>query len=184
MTPIQLSAERLAVKLSGKLDAPDEETLLRGTQTIVAQVAAMKHMVDDFAIYARQPRPGRMQPVDINALLLDVLGLYENLRPHVSLKLVDDNPIIQGEPTRLRQVFHNLLQNAVDAQADSPTPAYDIAVEIRGSELALSIGDRGSGFQVIDSANICLVIVPVSSTSLNGAVSRAHWPSIVVRTKS
>lgn len=146
LTPIQLSAERLAVKLSGKLDAPDEEALLRGTQTIVAQVAAMKHMVDDFAIYARQPRPGRMQPVDINALLLDVLGLYENLRPHVSLKLVDGNPIIQGEPTRLRQVFHNLLQNAVDAQADSPTPAYDIAVEIRGSELALSIGDRGSGF--------------------------------------
>ena len=146
LTPIQLSAERLAVKLSGKLDAPDEEALLRGTQTIVAQVAAMKQMVDDVAIYARQPRPGRMQPVDINALLLDVLGLYENLRPHVSLKLVDDNPIIQGEPTRLRQVFHNLLQNAVDAQADSPTPAYDIAVEIRGSELALSIGDRGSGF--------------------------------------
>jgi nitrogen fixation/metabolism regulation signal transduction histidine kinase len=146
LTPIQLSAERLAVKLSGKLDALDEEALLRGTQTIVAQVAAMKHMVDDFAIYARQPRPGRMQPVDINALLLDVLGLYENLRPHVSLKLVDGNPIIQGEPTRLRQVFHNLLQNAVDAQADSPTPAYDIAVEIRGSELALSIGDRGSGF--------------------------------------
>ena len=146
LTPIQLSAERLAVKLSGKLDAPDEETLLRGTQTIVTQVAAMKHMVDDFAIYARQPRPGRMQPVDINALLLDVLGLYENLRPHVSLKLVDDNPVIQGEPTRLRQVFHNLLQNAVDAQADSAAPAYDIAVEIRGSELALSIGDRGSGF--------------------------------------
>ncbi len=146
LTPIQLSAERLAVKLSGKLDALDEETLLRGTQTIVAQVAAMKHMVDDFAIYARQPRPGRMQPVDINALLLDVLGLYENLRPHVSLKLVDDNPVIQGEPTRLRQVFHNLLQNAIDAQADSATPAYDIAVEIRGSELALSIGDRGSGF--------------------------------------
>ena len=146
LTPIQLSAERLAVKLSGKLDAPDEEVLLRGTQTIVTQVAAMKHMVDDFAIYARQPRPGRMQPVDINALLLDVLGLYENLRPHVSLKLVDDSPIIQGEPTRLRQVFHNLLQNAVDAQADSPTPAYDIAVEIRGSELVLSIGDRGSGF--------------------------------------
>jgi nitrogen fixation/metabolism regulation signal transduction histidine kinase len=146
LTPIQLSAERLAVKLSGKLDASDEETLSRATQTIVAQVAAMKHMVDDFAIYARQPRPGRMQPVDINALLLDVLGLYENLRPHVSLKLVDDNPVIQGEPTRLRQVFHNLLQNAIDAQADSATPAYDIAVEIRGSELALSIGDRGSGF--------------------------------------
>jgi nitrogen fixation/metabolism regulation signal transduction histidine kinase len=103
-------------------------------------------MVDDFAIYARQPRPGKMQAVDIHALLLDVLGLYENLRPNVSLKLVDGDPVIQGEPTRLRQVFHNLLQNAVDAQADSAAPAYDIATEIHGSVLALSIGDRGTGF--------------------------------------
>ncbi len=77
----------------------------------------MKHMVDDFAIYARQPRPGQMQAVDLAALLLDVLALYDNLRPHVALALPDAPVIIQGEPTRLRQVFHNLLQNAVDAQA-------------------------------------------------------------------
>ena len=146
LTPIQLAAERLSVKLSGKLAAPDEEALTRATQTIVAQVSAMKHMVDDFAIYARQTRPGRMQPVDVNALLLDVLGLYENLRPHVSLKLAGGGPVIEGEPTRLRQVIHNLLQNAIDAQAESPDPAYDIGLEVRGDELALSIGDRGGGF--------------------------------------
>ena len=39
LTPIQLSAERLAVKLDGKLDGADAETLRRGTQTIVSQVA-------------------------------------------------------------------------------------------------------------------------------------------------
>jgi nitrogen fixation/metabolism regulation signal transduction histidine kinase len=146
LTPIQLAAERLAVKLGGKLAAVDEEALARSTQTIVAQVSAMKHMVDDFAIYARQSRPGRMQPVDLNALLLDVLGLYENLRPHVSLQLAAGDPVIQGEPTRLRQVIHNLLQNAIDAQAESAEAAYDIALEVRGDELALSIGDRGGGF--------------------------------------
>jgi nitrogen fixation/metabolism regulation signal transduction histidine kinase len=146
LTPIQLSAERLAVKLAGKLAAGDDEALTRATQTIVAQVGAMKHMVDDFAIYARQSRPGRMQPVDINALLLDVLGLYENLRPHVSLQLAEGDPVINGEPTRLRQVIHNLLQNAIDAQAESPDPAYDIGLEVRGDEVALSIGDRGGGF--------------------------------------
>ncbi|MEO8566685.1 MAG: ATP-binding protein [Betaproteobacteria bacterium] len=146
LTPIQLSAERLAVKLGGKLAAADEEALTRATRTIVAQVGAMKHMVDDFAIYARQSRPGRMQPVDINALLLDVLGLYENLRPHVSLRLAEGDPVIHGEPTRLRQVIHNLLQNAIDAQAESPDPAYDIGLEVRGDEVALSIGDRGGGF--------------------------------------
>jgi nitrogen fixation/metabolism regulation signal transduction histidine kinase len=146
LTPIQLAAERLAVKLGGKLAAVDEEALARSTRTIVAQVSAMKHMVDDFSIYARQSRPGRMQPVDLNALLLDVLGLYENLRPQVTLHLAAGDPVIQGEPTRLRQVIHNLLQNAIDAQADSADPAYDIALEVRGDELALSIGDRGGGF--------------------------------------
>ncbi len=146
LTPIQLSAERLAVKLAGKLTGSDEEALVRGTQTIIAQVTAMKHMVDDFAIYARQARPGKMQRVDLNALLLDVLALYENLRPHVSLKLAERNAFIQGEPTRLRQVFHNLIQNALDAQADVAQPAYEFAIEARGDELTLSFGDAGSGF--------------------------------------
>ena len=146
LTPIQLSAERLAVKLAGKLNGGDEEALVRGTQTIIAQVTAMKHMVDDFAIYARQAGPGKMQPVDVNGLLLDVLALYENLRPYVSLTLAEHGAVIQGEPTRLRQVFHNLIQNALDAQADVAQPAYEFAVEVRGDELIFSIADAGSGF--------------------------------------
>ena len=146
LTPIQLSAERLAVKLAGKLAGGDEEALVRGTQTIIAQVSAMKHMVDDFAIYARQARPGKMQRVDLKALLLDVLALYENLRPHVSLKLAEHDALIHGEPTRLRQVFHNLIQNALDAQVDVAVPAYEFSIEARGDELTLSLGDAGSGF--------------------------------------
>ena len=145
LTPIQLSAERLAVKLAGKLASTDEEALVRGTQTIIAQVGAMKHMVDDFAIYARQARPGKMQRVDLKALLLDVLALYENLRPHVSLKLAEHDAVIQGEPTRLRQVFHNLIQNALDAQVDVAVPAYEFAIDARGDELTLSFADAGSG---------------------------------------
>jgi nitrogen fixation/metabolism regulation signal transduction histidine kinase len=146
LTPIQLSAERLAVKLAGKLEGADEESLSRGTQTIIAQVTAMKNMVDDFAIYARQPRPGKMQSVDLKALLLDVLALYENLRPYLSLKLAEHGAVIQGEPTRLRQVFHNLIQNAVDAQADVAVPAYEFDLQVLAAELILSVADAGSGF--------------------------------------
>ena len=146
LTPIQLSAERLAMKLEPKVDGTDRETLLRGTRTIVSQVAAMKHMVDDFAIYARQPRPGQLQSVDLQALLLDVLALYDNLVPHVALSLPDAPVHIQGEPTRLRQVFHNLLSNAVDAQADVSDPRFAISLNVAGGEATLTVADRGPGF--------------------------------------
>ena len=146
LTPIQLSAERLEHKLAAKLSGPDQETLKRGARTIIAQVAAMKHMVDDFAVYARQPRPGTMQTVDLAALLLDVLALYDNLRPHLALSLPPEPAIIHGEPTRLRQVFHNLLQNAIDAQAESAESRYEITLGTRDGTVALAIADAGSGF--------------------------------------
>ena len=190
LTPIQLSAERLAVKLDGKLAGADDDALRRATQTIVAQVAAMKNMVDDFAIYARKVRPGRVQPVDINALLLDVLGLYENLRPHVSLELAPGNPVIQGEPTRLRQVIHNLLQNAIDAQADAADTAYDIGVAVRGDELALSIADRGSGFsdEVLRRAFEPYVTTKAKGTGLGLAIvkkiAEEHHGRVTIENRS
>jgi len=174
LTPIQLSAERLAVKLEPRLEAGDQETLKRGTQTIVAQVAAMKHMVDDFAIYARTPRPGQLQAVDLSALLLDVLGLYENLRPHVTLALPPTPVRIQGEPTRLRQVFHNLLQNAIDAQADVADPVYAFTLACAPDRATLALVDGGPGFapEVLAHAFEPYVTTKSKGTGLGLAIVR------------
>ncbi|MCL2309007.1 MAG: ATP-binding protein [Proteobacteria bacterium] len=172
LTPIQLSAERLEVKLSDKLGDADQEMLKRGTQTIVSQVAAMKQMVDDFAIYARQPRPGQLTDFDIVVLLNEVLALYEHLRPHLHLSTPDMPVILHGEANRLRQVFHNLLRNAIDAQADSATPGYQISLSVEGGEAHLSVCDDGPGFteEVLKRAFEPYVTTKAKGTGLGLAI--------------
>ena len=165
LTPIQLSAERLQHKLSDRLVPTDAEVLRRGTQTIITQVNAMKHMVDDFAIYARQPLPGTMQTVDVHALLLDILGLYEHQRQYIHLDLGAQESTIHGEPTRLRQVVHNLLQNALDAQADQTAPRIDIRTENRDDMFWLHIADQGTGFP---AAMIDRIFEPYVTTKPKG----------------
>jgi two-component system, NtrC family, nitrogen regulation sensor histidine kinase NtrY len=147
LTPIQLSAERLAGKLAGKLAGADADMLARSTQTIVNQVGALKGMVDAFSQYARTPEPS-MRELDLNALTREVLTLYESsLGPSVRLELAQDLPRIVGDPAQLRQVIHNLLQNAQDALADAAEPRVSIATAAAAGAVQLTVTDNGSGFQ-------------------------------------
>ncbi|GAB5605085.1 sensor histidine kinase [Sideroxyarcus sp. TK5] len=146
LTPIQLSAERLQHKLADRLDEKDAQLLLRATQTIVSQVAAMKNMVSDFADYARAPA-ARLTPLDLHQLLNEILGLYEANSSPIQVKLEARQTMINGDATRLRQVVHNLLQNAHDAlqQVQDRLITLSTADEKNGM-LRLSVEDNGSGF--------------------------------------
>jgi nitrogen fixation/metabolism regulation signal transduction histidine kinase len=164
LTPIQLSAERMQMKLEDKLGGTDLELLNRSTTTIVNQVAAMKRMVDDFRDYARTP-PAVLQPLSLNALVEEILHLYlggddgDIIHPQLAATL----PAVMGDATQLRQVIHNLLQNAQDALAESqaaagaagPHPRIDVvteAIHYRAADGAvnvavrLAISDNGPGF--------------------------------------
>jgi hypothetical protein len=66
LTPIQLSAERLEMKLSGKLPPRSRPLLTKSVKTIVDQVDAMKRLVNEFRDYARLPA-AELQPLDVNA---------------------------------------------------------------------------------------------------------------------
>jgi nitrogen fixation/metabolism regulation signal transduction histidine kinase len=145
LTPIQLSAERIARKLAGRLEAADAEFLARATQTIVNQVAAMKGMVDAFAGYARMPR-ARLEALDLNALVGEVLALYDAKALGLRLNLEADLPRIAGDSTLLRQVIHNLLQNAQDALTDHPAPSVEVSTRINNHAVCLTVTDNGAGF--------------------------------------
>jgi len=145
LTPIQLSAERLAHRLADKLLASDAEMLARSTQTIVKQVAQLKGMVDAFSQYARAPETS-LQPLDLNTVVREVLTLYEAQRPAITLELDGSLPAVQGDPARLRQVIHNLLQNAEQAIADRTSPRITVRTRLDGPAARLSVLDNGPGF--------------------------------------
>ena len=156
LTPIQLSAERIEMKLASKLGEPDRAMLAKSVHTIVDQVDAMKRLVNEFRDYARLPA-AELKPVDLNALVTDVLQLYaregETERPGdaqvpVRMELDADCPKILGDPQQLRQVIHNLLQNAQDATEGRPV--REVVVRTQWNAAAkrarLLVQDSGSGF--------------------------------------
>lgn len=145
LTPIQLSAERLQHKLSPKLAESDALLLQRATQTIVSQVAAMKNMVMEFADYARAPAP-KLAALDVHHLLREVLGLYEASNHPLTLHLDATHSWVKGDATRLRQVIHNLLQNAQDELQGVARPEIVLGTSDADGALQLYVQDNGRGF--------------------------------------
>jgi len=149
LTPIQLSAERLAMKLGERLPREDADTLRRGTETIVNQVAALKAMVDDFRDYARLPAP-EPAPLDLNRLVRQVLALYENSSVPIAKNLAEPLPAVWADGAQIRQVIHNLVQNAQDAleslAARGASPTIEVRTELAGDRVRLAVSDNGAGF--------------------------------------
>jgi len=145
LTPIQLSAERLQHKLSSKLDEGGAKLLRHATQTIVSQVAAMKNMVNDFANYARGPAL-KLSQLDLHKLIKEVLGLYEANVVPIVLNLKAEKSEVNGDATRLRQIIHNLLQNAQDALQEIEHPLITLNTETHNGEINLYVEDNGAGF--------------------------------------
>ncbi|MDO8277120.1 MAG: ATP-binding protein [Burkholderiaceae bacterium] len=153
LTPIQLSAERLAMKLSGKVAPAEEAVLAKSVKTIVDQVDAMKRLVNEFRDYARLPA-AELKPVDLNALVNDVLQLYQSEdgddARHVPVRTELDPrcPPVLGDAQQLRQVIHNLLQNAQDATEGAGQASVILRTQWveAAQRVRLAVLDNGAGF--------------------------------------
>ena len=156
LTPIQLSAERLEMKLAGKVGEPEQAIVTKSVRTIVDQVDAMKRLVNEFRDYARLPA-AELKPVDLNGLVSDVMVLYAreggergDASAHVPVRMELDPqcPKIMGDAQQLRQIMHNLLQNAQDATEGCPV--REVTIKTQWNETSrrarLIVQDTGTGF--------------------------------------
>ena len=175
LTPIQLSAERLEMKLADKLVGTDQALLHKSVKTIVDQVDALQRLVNEFRDFGRLPQ-ARLQALDLNQLLQEMMPLYDNdnaLVP-VSWHLSADIPLVSGDAAQLRQVVHNLIQNAQDASAQSTQPMVHVWTEqaAASQRVRLRIVDNGSGFSesVLQRAFEPYVTTKAGGTGLGLAV--------------
>lgn len=149
LTPIQLAAERLRRRVLPKLDHADAEILDRATHTIVAQVDALKAMVNSFGDYARPPTL-QLATLNLNALAGEVLDLYESdVRVKLRREFDPALPPLHADHVRLRQVLHNLLKNAFEATVDRPDATIELSTARRSENghdgIELAVLDNGPG---------------------------------------
>jgi nitrogen fixation/metabolism regulation signal transduction histidine kinase len=181
LTPIQLSAERLQHKLQARLEGAEQALLLRSVHTIVTQVQAMQRLVNEFRDYARLPA-AQLQPLDLGALAGEVSVLYGQALDSGLLRLGIEAslPRVMGDPSQLRQVIHNLVQNALDAVAEREGACVELRVSAERRDdgtlraVRLAVGDNGPGFaaKLLDRAFEPYVTTKPKGTGLGLAVVR------------
>ena len=145
LTPIQLSAERLAWKLQDKLGEQDAQILARSTDTIIKQVAAMKEMVEAFRNYARAPAL-KLEKQDLNKIIEEVLLLYEAGACTFDAVFSNIPAVMYADTTAMRQVLHNIFKNAAEAAEEAAQPEVYIHTANADGQITLTVANNGKSF--------------------------------------
>ncbi len=168
LTPIQLSAERIAKKCGETPLVIDVDTSIHssispeqarrivkeGTETILREVESLKSMVDEFSRFARLPT-AKLEPCGINDIVRQSLSMYQDRIADltISADLADGLPQISADAEQLKRVFVNLIQNSIEAfpagstdRQISISTRYETARDLVVAEVA----DNGSGIPLSD----------------------------------
>ncbi len=162
---IILNANLLKRKLE-KINCKAEHNI--EIQTIVNEANRCKSIVSNLLNFARQ-----------NKLRLSFFNLYEVIntvinclliKPEyqdVTINLITDNKeiIIEGDEDQLKQVFINVLNNAVESLENSANKKVEVKIDKNYNELLIDITDTGCGIQ---HENISKIFTPFFTTKKIG----------------
>ena len=161
LTPIQLSAERIAKKFQNA--EPDAaQAIDEGTKTIVSEVRQLKRMVDEFSRFARMPAV-HLRHAQLAEILQEAASLYRDVKREVSVSVTVDPEIeLLMDPEQIRRAVGNLLNNAVEA-----TESGEIRVTARRAphRVVIEVADPGRGVPDTDKEKLFL---PYFSTKGRG----------------
>mgnify|MGYP001316522200 FL=1 len=152
LTPIQLSAERIKKRYSSVFKGEDLDFITHSTETIVNQVKVLRGMVNAFGEFAEEPTL-TIESVNIINVIKESISLYSKRDNKKIFKLSfhSEECVVQADEQKLRQVFNNLIKNALDATVDATSPIINIKtsnLKINNEAyIELTISDNGQGFE-------------------------------------
>jgi nitrogen fixation/metabolism regulation signal transduction histidine kinase len=143
--PIQLSIETLRRVADERPDSPDLTRLVRESgQTILEELRSLQAVIEEFSAFARLPQP-RLAPTDVNAVVEQVLALYQPSAREVRLErqLAPGLPAVPADRDLLARALGNLLANALDAAP--PGGTVRVRTVEAGGAVAVEVADTGPG---------------------------------------
>ena len=152
LTPIILSAERIRRKY-GKVITDDRETFDKLTATIERQAGDIKTMVDEFASFARVPKPV-MEQADLREAVQEPIILFREAHPAVAYRTnLPEGPVKGSFDRRLiTQAVTNLVKNATEAvETYGETAGSDfkgqvgLTLEMKPEHMEIRVRDNGTG---------------------------------------
>jgi signal transduction histidine kinase len=100
-----------------------------------------------------------METVDLDALVRDLTGVFEDDLRRKRINLVVDTalPKVSGERARLRQVFQNLIDNAIKYMGDGISREIHVGCDVRSGEAEFYVRDTGIGIEAEDLSKVFVV---------------------------
>ncbi|MBN2016678.1 MAG: GHKL domain-containing protein [Candidatus Cloacimonetes bacterium] len=149
LTPLRLSAERMEMKYWGKSENFDK-IFQDSMEVINEEINNLQHLVKEFSRFARMPS-ANFEHYDINEQIRDIIAPYRT-KADITLSLDPELPEFYGDRMQMKQVFVNLIQNAI--QASSSRSIIEISSRTDGALFIFSIKDSGEGISPEDMERI------------------------------
>ncbi|MDR3608584.1 MAG: ATP-binding protein [Oligoflexia bacterium] len=142
---IQAFGDRLKTKFDAQLSDEGRDYLER----MLSSARRMRKLIDDLLTYSRVTT--KAQPfvaTDLNQVLSDVLSDLELRIEQVKGKVVHKDPLptLDADPSQMRQLFQNLISNALKFHKKDISPVVEISVKLFKNHCILSVADNGIGF--------------------------------------
>jgi PAS domain S-box-containing protein len=168
LTPIALSAERIARQLDRGASTPDSHRILREcAATISREVESVKTLADEFSQFSRFPK-AQMVSCDLNAVVRNGLDVFDGRLDGIDVHadLAPELPRVNLDPDQFKRVVVNLVDNAAEAMRDAMVKRLMVATRVTSADsVELVVTDTGCGISAGDKEKLFL---PYFSTKGRG----------------